>query len=1210
MKQIITILLNVICTALLFSQHRQLPQQTDFIDESPYYGFDIAPLEGFDVSNTHNALARSFDTVYVNQAATGNNDGTSWEDAYIDLQEAIDATATNDEIWVAAGTYKPRIINTPTDSNYFLIRRPVQLYGGFKGTETSIDQRDLSSSITRLSADINDDDIDGDYTTNKSDNAGHLLIVATNGSVIDGFEFAYGKARFDFDPMTDVTINYVGGAIINLGSTTVRNSKFFENSADRGGAIYSLRYLQIENCTFENNYGALIGGAVMHGNNNADVSNTTFGNNKVGSGVGAGIFIYQNEASSLDSSVVNIKQCVFFENEAPSYAGFAFNNFNSGSFVNIDSCAFLGNRATMSAGAMALSNLSSSSQTKPHSLSAQVTNSVFDSNMASFGAALYAIQRTDSSNLVWENNTVSNNLSGTEGALRVICMNNSSMQFRCSSSNFKDNMAEFAGAAISLDNLQDQRGLHFLIDSCTFENNASQAYAGAINIGNSLAGIGTKGRIQDCTFLENSAVISCGAVNSINDDIEFNNCAFNSNSSGISAAVLCLSTFMGETGIQKLTNCRFIENTVTDLVDSSIWINNGAVEVWSDGEQFATFDSCLFQSNIGQKGGGALSLLNEDSLRVALNHCQFTENEAGYGAGLLAFGIDYGPKPYIEINDCSFRNNRATSTGGAGMFSNSSVQIINCAFDSNQAVQQGGHLGISNGSSTMANNCTFDNSQSVFGGAIASYNNNPNSDELICTFYNSEFSNNSAGQQGGAFINLTAFKKSYLDFENCMFFENQAVLGGAIYTFANSPMQVDHEIALTVKKSIFESNTAQYRGGAIMNDTRTDTIHFIMDSCELRLNRTLADDPFGGGAGILNAGLGDGNLMHYDIRNTAFIQNASAGISGGLWNSAGSPVQGPSGIVQNCRFIENSATYCCGGLGAAFDKGIYTDCYFEGNSTDGNHRSVNGGGAAGFIANRKVSIQNSTFINNMSKREGAAILLTDVGDYTLEGLDIHSHADNAIFINADADIINCSIRENNLGLQTFDNADVHLQNNIFQNVINWTGTGTINSRGSNISSDESLASIFNQNGAFPDFNNTDAELNTMGSPLQGSPCVDAGNPANISITVDVAGNLRVQGNQIDIGAFESPFMVDVTTYEKQPEAFSIFPNPASEIINLQLVNFPQDAARIKIITSAGKEVFTSSKLIDQVNINHLPSGSYFILLESENEKYYGQFIKR
>ena len=96
-------------------------------------------------------------TIYVNHDVIGNNhDGTSWTNAYTDLQTALKNTTSGD-IWVAKGLYKPTT-STSDRSATFQLRNGVALYGGFAGTETTRKERDWKTNKTVLSGDIDNDD--------------------------------------------------------------------------------------------------------------------------------------------------------------------------------------------------------------------------------------------------------------------------------------------------------------------------------------------------------------------------------------------------------------------------------------------------------------------------------------------------------------------------------------------------------------------------------------------------------------------------------------------------------------------------------------------------------------------------------------------------------------------------------------------------------------------------------------------------------------------------------------------------------------------------------------------------------------------------------------------------------------------------------------------------------------------------------------------
>jgi len=268
--------------------------------------------------------AISASVIYVNKTATGSKKGSSWANAYTDLQDALSAAAARDEIWVAAGTYVPGRNRTDT----FQLKPGVTLYGGFKATETNLKQRDWAANRTVLSGDVLGNDA---AFANNAENIYHVARGADK-AVLDGFLIRGGNAD-------GVGADNFGAGMYNVGvSPAVLNCIFFGNSSATwgGGALCnSAASPLVQGCVFFGNSGGF--GAAMR---NHDASSPTVrtcifsGNSTTAAGCGAGMY--------NDHSSPKMESCIFSGNSAYSAGGALFNNVSSPTIRN---CVFAGNVA-------------------------------------------------------------------------------------------------------------------------------------------------------------------------------------------------------------------------------------------------------------------------------------------------------------------------------------------------------------------------------------------------------------------------------------------------------------------------------------------------------------------------------------------------------------------------------------------------------------------------------------------------------------------------------------------------------------------------------------------------------------------------------------------------------------------------------------------------------------------------------------------------
>jgi hypothetical protein len=265
--------------------------------------------------------------IFVDASASGGNDGTTWNDAYNYLQDALtDAQVSGDDIWVAEGTYKPDQGGGQKagdrEATFHLING-VTVKGGYAGAGTpNPNARDVQVYETILYGNIG--------LRGNTDNSYHVVTgTGTDpNAVLDGFTITGGNANGSGTDMA-------GGGMINRpnGNPTITNCTFGGNSAGYGGGMYNFDHSSptVTNCIFSGNSAGSGGGMYNGYDSTPTLTNCTFSGNTASSD-GGGML---NHLRS-DATVTN---CTFSGNSAGNGGGM-YNYNNSPMLTN---CILWGN---------------------------------------------------------------------------------------------------------------------------------------------------------------------------------------------------------------------------------------------------------------------------------------------------------------------------------------------------------------------------------------------------------------------------------------------------------------------------------------------------------------------------------------------------------------------------------------------------------------------------------------------------------------------------------------------------------------------------------------------------------------------------------------------------------------------------------------------------------------------------------------------------
>ena len=633
------------------------------------------------------------------------------------------------------------------------------------------------------------------------------------------------------------------GAVIYASDgtdVTITNScEFHQNRADFGGVLFALRQstITVQNSTFSRNK-ADTDGATLHIRTQCSVTitNSTFTSNSV---TNDGIMY------ASDNSNITLEDSTFSHNEAGDDGGVGYVYDNSK--ITVNKCNLSSNKASDTGGSLYARMVSV----------ILVNNSeVYNSTVENSGGVVYAQQ---DSNAIIENSIFNENLADYGGVIRVYVRSTTSIF----NSSFSGNRGNIEGGVIGAykSSIVTVQASFFTFSFACFGgvsivyDNSSLTFVDNHFINNS-AEFGAIIRVLQRNFVNvtrntfqyNTADLG-GILYAQGSEINFESNWFEYNSARLDGGVI-----NGDNITVSITNNTFSNNTAIDD-GGSIALTDGSV---------ATITNNNFLSNSARDTGGVIQLLQESNVRI-FNSMFLLSTAQDDGGALHASGS------YVEITNCTFTDNSAVNNGGAMVAqSNSSLVVLASSFSGNNVAQSGGVIHIEESSSGEIIQSVFKSNSGGDAGGVISLATLSN-----VTITASNFTQNTANL-GGA---LSAESNSFISFDTILL--NDKMVDGEI--------NIDNNTAL----SDFNSGRALSDGGGIyLSESR------LFLGTKINILNNVATKS-GGGIHALDSSI--------TVRGTVQLGNNRAMLGGGL-SLADSKLYNED-VLSEISFVSNQADY-------------------------------------------------------------------------------------------------------------------------------------------------------------------------------------------------------------------------------------------------------------------------------------------------------------